>query len=302
MLASASADADADSRELKRIEIEKRGHDVAYEAEQYLRTRQESDSMTERDNEIEQSLAKMGPLLESGGEPLQKAADDLHRMIEEVESANRSSLMNIFSTNNPPLSSFFGPLPGKQSAPPRQSAPRGERTTNAAPDAAKGEEERKASQSLHSIGKVFGGATFSPDPKLCFVLMPFEEKLKVIYIDHIKPTISALGLTCVRADDVFGTRQVVIDIWESINRAKVIVADLTGRNANVFYEVGLAHAVGKDVVLISQTMDDVPFDLKALRCIVYEYTPRGMKELEQKLKATITKLAAVEQSSTSGSS
>jgi len=80
------------------------------------------------------------------------------------------------------------------------------------------------------------------------------------------------------------------DIWEKINRARFIVADLTGKNPNVFYEVGLAHAIGKDVILITQSMDDVPFDLKVLRCIVYSFTPRGMKELENRLIQTIRKI------------
>lgn len=69
-----------------------------------------------------------------------------------------------------------------------------------------------------------------------------------------------------------------------------MIADLTGKNANVFYEVGVAHALGKEVILITQTMEDVPFDLKALRCIVYSFTPRGMKEMENKLRTTIREI------------
>ena len=93
-----------------------------------------------------------------------------------------------------------------------------------------------------------------------------------------------------RADDIRGTTLITRDIWEKINRARFLIADLSGQNPNVFYEVGLAHALGKDVLLLTQTMTDVPFDLKALRCIVYNYTPRGMKEMEASLKATITAL------------
>ena len=60
----------------------------------------------------------------------------------------------------------------------------------------------------------------------------------------------------------------------------------------MFYETGIAHTVGKEVKLITQSMDDVPFDLKHLRCIVYEYTPRGMATLEQNLKSTILNVLA----------
>jgi hypothetical protein len=139
----------------------------------------------------------------------------------------------------------------------------------------------------YNIGKIFGRSNFTPDSNLCFVLMPFLKSMEPIYTDHIKPHVEFEGISCQRADDIVGTNIITYDIWEKINRARFIVADLTGKNPNVFYEVGLAHAIGKEVILIAQSMDDVPFDLKALRCIVYSFTPRGMKELENKLTQTI---------------
>ena len=65
---------------------------------------------------------------------------------------------------------------------------------------------------------------------------------------------------------------------------------MTDRNPNVFYETGVAHTVGKEVILITQSMNDVPFDLKHLRCIVYDYTPRGIQFLESNLKNTIDQI------------
>ena len=61
------------------------------------------------------------------------------------------------------------------------------------------------------------------------------------------------------------------------------LADLTGKNANVFYEVGICHALDKPVLLMAQSMDDVPFDLRHRRVLIYEYTPRGVKRLEKAL-------------------
>lgn len=142
----------------------------------------------------------------------------------------------------------------------------------------------------YNIGKIFGGANFTPDSNLCFVLMPFLKSMEPIYMDHIKSIVEMEGISCQRADDIVGTNIITYDIWEKINRARFIVADLTGKNPNVFYEVGLAHAIGKEVILVTQSMDDVPFDLKALRCIVYSFTPRGMKELKNKLTQTIRKI------------
>ena len=59
-------------------------------------------------------------------------------------------------------------------------------------------------------------------------------------------------------------------IWKGINSAKVLVAELTTRNPNVFYELGLAHALNKPVVLISRNEGDVPFDLQHIRVIYYD--------------------------------
>lgn len=116
-----------------------------------------------------------------------------------------------------------------------------------------------------------------------FVLMPFTEELRPVYEDHIKNAISKAGLEVGRADDFFRSRSIMSDVWSAINAARVIIADCTKRNPNVFYEIGLAHAVGKETILISQSVDDVPFDLQHLRFIVYEYTPRGMKAFEAAL-------------------
>ncbi len=141
----------------------------------------------------------------------------------------------------------------------------------------------KAEPMKYDIGRIFGGINFTIDPNLCFVLMPFLKEMDPIYSDHIKSSVESEGINCQRADEIYGTNIITFDVWEKINRARFIIADLTGKNPNVFYEIGLSHALGKEVILITQTMDDVPFDLKSLRCIVYKYTPRGMKELEAAL-------------------
>ncbi len=149
------------------------------------------------------------------------------------------------------------------------------------------DERPKAEPMKYDIGKIFGGHNFTLDSNLCFVLMPFVKEMNPIYIDHIKPVVESEGISCQRADEIFGTSIITFDIWEKINRSRFIIADLTYKNPNVFYETGLAHALGKEVILITQTMNDVPFDLKSLRCIVYSFTPRGMKALEANLVKTI---------------
>lgn len=139
---------------------------------------------------------------------------------------------------------------------------------------------------------MFRKREFEPDPKLCFVLMPFDEQnarrkpFKQIY-KTIRSTVRRAKLKCKRADEIFGVKPIVQDIWESINRAQLVIADLTGRNPNVFYEAGLSHALPKKFIQITQTMDDVPFDVRPIRTIVYQNTGSGRKKLTKDLYRTI---------------
>jgi hypothetical protein len=137
------------------------------------------------------------------------------------------------------------------------------------------------------INPIFTGRDFVVKPRTCFVLMPFRDDLDPVYTDHIKVVCDELHIDCQRADDIFRNTAIIEDIWEAINTAHVIVADLTGKNPNVFYEVGVAHTVGKKVILITQSIDHVPFDLRHLRHVQYEYTPRGMDAFEQQLRNTL---------------
>jgi hypothetical protein len=105
----------------------------------------------------------------------------------------------------------------------------------------------------------------------CFVMQPFASPLGDYYEKIYKPAIEKAGLKPVRADaDIFGTGKIMDQVWEGINAAKVLVAELTSRNPNVFYELGLAHALKKPVVLVSSREDDVPFDLQHIRVIYYD--------------------------------
>ena len=143
------------------------------------------------------------------------------------------------------------------------------------------------------INPIFQGREFLIDEGLAFVLSPFAEPFDTVYEDHLKPSVESLsGLRCLRAADINDNRPIMEDIWKSINEARIIISDLTGKNPNVFYETGIAHTIGKEVVLITQSIADVPFDLRHLRCIVYEYVPRGMATFEQNLTNTVANILA----------
>lgn len=119
----------------------------------------------------------------------------------------------------------------------------------------------------------------------CFVMMPFGEWYDVYYKEIYVPAIKEAGFEPVRADELFSSGSVVEQIWEQIDKAKVLLADLTGKNPNVFYELGLAHADRKPVVFTSGILEDVPFDLRHLRVIIYDVREPNWN---QKLKTSIT--------------
>ena len=144
------------------------------------------------------------------------------------------------------------------------------------------------------IKPIFKGRGFFLENKKCFVLMPFnnDNNLQEIYQDSVKKVVESLGITCQRADDIYETKPIIETIWEQINKATFIIADLTNKNANVFYELGVAHTVGKEVILLSQNIDDVPFDLRHLKIILYETTPRGVTNLEKQFESMIQSVTA----------
>lgn len=128
---------------------------------------------------------------------------------------------------------------------------------------------------------------------ICFTIMPFGGYLDDYYLEIYVPAIKAAGLTPHRADDLFRPSTIVNDIWDYTKRARVLLADLTGKNPNVFYELGLAHALAKPAVLLAESMDDIPFDLRSLRIIVYNKNEHDWgATLRAKITASIKEVLA----------
>lgn len=118
----------------------------------------------------------------------------------------------------------------------------------------------------------------------CFVVMPFHPLYGKQYEKVIRPAIEAAGLECIRGDEIYAHQSIVQDLWRSIRRCRLVVAELSGRNPNVMYEIGLAHAIGKPIVLLTRSEEDVPFDLRALRFIFYDTSdPFWGPELQTKI-------------------
>lgn len=122
----------------------------------------------------------------------------------------------------------------------------------------------------------------------CFTIMPFGGWFDEYYESIYCPAIQAAGLKPCRADDLYRPSTIVTDIWSYTQKAKLVLADLSGKNPNVFYELGLAHALAKPAILITEAIDDVPFDLRALRVLEYNKNqPRWGEILQEKITNAI---------------
>jgi hypothetical protein len=117
-----------------------------------------------------------------------------------------------------------------------------------------------------------------------FVIMPFDSEFESIYEQLIKPSLEDAGYEVTRADDITDQQNILRDIVEGIATADLVVADLTTVNANVFYELGLCHGLRIPTVLLSQSMDEVPFDLRSYRVQIYETHFDKIHKLKQSLK------------------
>ncbi len=104
---------------------------------------------------------------------------------------------------------------------------------------------------------------------LVAVMMPFSKKFDAVY-EVIQDAVAGENLHCQRVDDIWEDEHIMNDIASLLWRAEIVIADLTGRNSNVFYEVGLAHALSRKTVLLTQSNEDVPFDLQSIRYLKYD--------------------------------
>ncbi len=119
------------------------------------------------------------------------------------------------------------------------------------------------------------------DAQRCFVLLPLRGPFLGYFDKIIKPAALEAGLTAVKADEIYGTRAVIRDIWELIWTSRLAVAIVTGQNPNVNYELGMCHTLGVPTVLVTEKADDVPFDYRHRRYVHYIPSEAGW---EQKLR------------------
>ena len=115
-----------------------------------------------------------------------------------------------------------------------------------------------------------------------FILMPFKEPFFSVK-DSIKKAFNDINLNCDTAEDIFSNNEIIKDIWSCIFYSKLIIADCTDKNPNVFYEIGIAHTLNKPTILLAQKIEDIPFDLRHLRVLLYDFSVRGVEKLKDDL-------------------
>lgn len=116
-------------------------------------------------------------------------------------------------------------------------------------------------------------------PKV-FVVMQFTPPYNDLFHDVIEPVCTSLNLDAQRADDIYGPGVIIKDIERQILETRIVVADITPQNLNVYYEVGYAHALKKDTILIAEKPADLPFDVSPFRVLLYENTIAGKAKVE----------------------
>lgn len=118
-----------------------------------------------------------------------------------------------------------------------------------------------------------------------FVIMPFREDFVALF-DELKDYFSE-DYEFVNAGDIDNQQNILKDIVKGISSSEVVIADLTGNNPNVFYELGLAHAMNKKVIIITQDIDELPFDIKSYRVSSYSLLFYKIQDLKKELKKNL---------------
>jgi len=139
--------------------------------------------------------------------------------------------------------------------------------------------------------KIFELRDEEPDPNLVAVMMPFDAAFDPVYAT-LQAAVAAAGMSCQRADDIWIDDHVIQDVVTLLCKASVVICDLTGRNSNVFYEMGIAHVLAREVVMITQSAQDVPFDVAHIRHVRYLPNNEGRQQLAADVQRRLETLRA----------
>ena len=123
-----------------------------------------------------------------------------------------------------------------------------------------------------------------PEAPTAFVVMQFSQPYNELYTQVIKPICNEFGIEAMRADEAYGPGIIIGDIARQVSQSKVIIAEITPANPNVYYEVGYAHALNKPTILIAEKSTLLPFDVSPFRVLLYENSIHGKATAEEALR------------------
>ena len=130
--------------------------------------------------------------------------------------------------------------------------------------------------------RVFSVPQGGIDSKLVALMMPFGAQFNLVS-ETIKAAASKLGLNCKRVDDIWEESTIIQDVFSLIYHSSIVICDFTDKNANVLYEAGIAHTLGRIVIPLAQHISDIPFDVRHHRCLMYLPNNEGLKKMESDL-------------------
>ncbi len=115
--------------------------------------------------------------------------------------------------------------------------------------------------------------------------MQFTEEYTSLFKEVIDPVCTAFGYQVIRGDNVYTNGLIIEDITRSIRECSIVIADITPNNANVYYELGFAHGIGKPAILLSdRNREKLPFDISGFRLLFYDNTIGGKTLVEEALR------------------
>lgn len=152
---------------------------------------------------------------------------------------------------------------------------------------------KKSKQVITFSPSVFDIPDETMDDYLVSVMMPINMSFDNV-LTAIRKSCAKVGMKCLRADDIWEDSTIIQDIVNLICCSSIVVVDFSGKNPNVFYETGIAHTLGKNVIPIAQSIEDVPFDLRPHRVLIYLNNVEGLGDLSNRLESRLKTLISQE--------
>lgn len=154
-----------------------------------------------------------------------------------------------------------------------------------------GDQVQEVRTDPHIRPTVFRIPAHGPEADLVAVMMPINDAFAGVY-EAIRNAVEGAGLRCQRADDIFDEAEIMQDVFSLLYRSRAVICDFSGRNPNVFYEAGIAHTLGRDVIPLVQDIGQVAFDVGHHRHITYTTSEEGLARLTVDLQRRIGVIAA----------